>query len=233
MASESVCLHACLQVLDTLNALFARDKRGSIVGSSFVAEAGEAGSASAPARLGSTSAPARLGSTSALARLGPTSALASPEPRNAPRDGLSAPSPVLLPQEGESVDGRPPSVRLARARSLVAGKRRMAELRHELRHELVSSQAPSSHGTPPTPRQQLRIEVPQHDRATDGQAIFLIACQCDGQRWTVVRKERSVSELHAALQPSTSCPTLHSRSAAGSGGARRGWPHRRNGCKSI
>ena len=115
-----------------------------------------------------------------------------------------------------------PSVRLARARSLVAGKRRMAELRHELRHELVSSQAPSSHGTPPTPRQQLRIEVPQHDRATDGQAIFLIACQCDGQRWTVVRKERSVSELHAALQPSTSCPTLHSRSAAGSGGARRG-----------
>ena len=114
MASESVCLHACLQVLDTLNALFARDKRGSIVGSSFVAEAGEAGSASAPARLGSTSA---------LARLGPTSALASPEPRNAPRDGLSAPSPVLLPQEGESVDGRPPSVRLPRARSLVAGKR--------------------------------------------------------------------------------------------------------------
>ena len=43
--------------------------------------------------------------------------------------------------------------------------------------------------------------MPQHDRAKDGQAIFVIACQCDGQRWTVVRKQRSVSELHAALQP--------------------------------
>ena len=204
--------HACLQVLDTLNTLFARDKRGSIVGSAFVSEAGGAGSTSAPAILGSTSAPA------------------SAEPRNAPRDGLTATSPVLL-------YASTPSVRLPRARSMVVGKRQVVELRHEF----VSSQAPSSPGTPPAtpaatpaatpvttpfeeatteaamapepmaapartassapPRQQLRIEVPQHDRAKDGQAIFVIACQCDGQRWNVVRKERSVSELHAALQP--------------------------------
>jgi hypothetical protein len=241
-------LHACLQVLDTLNTLFARDKRGSIVGSAFVSEAGGAGSASASA---STSASA---SASAPAILGSTSAPASAEPRNAPRDGLTATSPVLL-------YASTPSVRLPRARSMVVGKRQVAELRHEL----ISSQAPSSPGTPPAtpdatpaatptttpfeeatteaatapepmaapartassapptynrhttdihpghttdiqpssapPRQQLRIEVPQHDRAKDGQAIFVIACQCDGQRWTVVRKERSVSELHAALQP--------------------------------
>ena len=47
--------------------------------------------------------------------------------------------------------------------------------------------------------QHLRVVVQQADRSKDGKPVFVIALELDGHKWTVVRRERDVIELHAAL----------------------------------
>ena len=47
--------------------------------------------------------------------------------------------------------------------------------------------------------QHLRVVVQQADRSKDGRPVFVIALELDGLKWTVVRRERDVIELHAAL----------------------------------
>lgn len=46
---------------------------------------------------------------------------------------------------------------------------------------------------------QLRIAVKEVDKTSERKLVFLIECELDGVIWSVLRKERQVSELHAAL----------------------------------
>ena len=46
---------------------------------------------------------------------------------------------------------------------------------------------------------QLRLAVKEVDKTSERKLVFLIECELDGVIWSVLRKERQVSELHAAL----------------------------------
>ena len=47
--------------------------------------------------------------------------------------------------------------------------------------------------------QKLGVRVTQADRAKDGKAVFVLSLDLDGFKWTVVRREKDVHELHAEL----------------------------------
>ena len=141
--------------------------------------------------------------------------------------GVVAPSGVLPPQGALP----PPAIVLdddhflrsfARARSMVIGKRQVAELRQEMHHaqencrstpratpasiaetaaaETAAAETAAAETAAAETEAPLRIMVPQSDRKKDGQAVFVIACERDGLEWTVVRRERDVGELHADLK---------------------------------
>ena len=46
---------------------------------------------------------------------------------------------------------------------------------------------------------QLRVCVKQVDKTNDRKLVFVIECELDGVVWSVLRRERQVSELHVAL----------------------------------
>jgi len=46
----------------------------------------------------------------------------------------------------------------------------------------------------------LRVHVPEVERTKEGKLVFVVEAQLDGVRWTVLRKERDVHELHRELK---------------------------------
>ena len=46
---------------------------------------------------------------------------------------------------------------------------------------------------------QLRVAVKQVDKTSDRKLVFVIECELDGVIWSVLRRERQVSELHGVL----------------------------------
>ena len=47
--------------------------------------------------------------------------------------------------------------------------------------------------------QKLKLRVPQVEKGKDGKPLFVIEVEIDELRWTVLRRERDVEELHTAL----------------------------------